>query len=531
MTQTPTNFKEKVELLAEDYDVIETEENGIKKVIIQGLAITFEKPTRNRVSYTYESGTRTHTSLIKKPFLDSHIDKSIHKNPPFGHVIETWIDKNPKNGLPALFYKVDIDPMEETFIRKMKRGDIPGVSVQVLVDSVIDKQDMYGDYIQANIREFLELSAVLIPGDGDTTMRLVESFNNLKSNYKEDLTTSDGNAVINLGGVLSKRKTIRKDPETEEQKSKSKIFEPDPTVDVEDDSSKSNKYLIGKKMEENKTNTSDKTYEERFNKIESMLEKMSTVMEGLAEGQPEDDKKGKLSGSEKDPKNVNQEDGVGIKKIESMIRQVLKEELKGAPERKTGHEQKDIGPDKTNSIPQTVQPSNGKAPSGGVIYGDDKLAEDEAKDAEGKANKPKSDYNKPNVQKNSLDEAKTLIEKAKSIMKEFAKGKDVFDGQPGRTEDEPHKMDDAKPKKGDSGFEEKCEKEMSDDKKDDKKEDKKDPMTKMYESLQDEIKKESTNRKSVISAPISENLNGNTIKDSIKEYLTKTNLNGLINNK
>ena len=525
MTQTPKNFKEKVEFLSEDYTVIENNDNGENKVIIEGLAITFEKPTRNRVSYTYESGTKTHTSLIGKPFLDSHIDKSIHKNPPFGHVIETWIDKNPKNGLPALFYKVDVDPEEKDFIRKLKRKDIPGVSVQVLVDSVIEKQDMYGDYIQANIREFLELSAVLIPGDGDTTMRLVESFNNLKLNHKEDLTTSDGNAVINLGGVLPKRKVIRKDPETEEQKSKSKIFEPDPTIDVEDDSSKSNKRLIGKKMENNNNKSDDNTYEERFTKIESMLEKMSKSMEGLAEGQPEDDKKGKLSGSEKDPENVNQKDGIGMKKIESMIRQVLKEELKGEPERKTGHEQKDIGPDKTNSIPQTVQPSNGKAPSGGVIYGDDKWAEDEAKDAEGKANKPKSDYNKPNVQKNSLDEAKTLIEKAKSIMKEYAKGDDVFAGQPGRTEDEPHKMDDTKPKKGDSGFEEKC------DDKEDKKDDKEDPMKKMYESLQNEIKKEHTSRKSVISTPISENLSGNTIKDSVKEYLTKSNLNGLINNK
>lgn len=519
MVETPINFKEKVELLSEDYNIIESDNNGVKKVIIEGLAITFNKPTRNRVSYTYESGTRTHHSLVGKPFLDSHIDKSIHKNPPFGHVIETWIDKNPKNNLPALFYKVDIDPMEETFIRKLRRKDIPGVSVQVLVDSIVENTDMYGDYIQANIREFLELSAVLIPGDGDTTARFVESFNA----FKEDLDTSNGNAVMQPDGVLPKRKVIRKDPETEEIKSKSKIYEPDSEINNDEDGS--NTRLIGKKMEKENTNTSDNPkFEERLTNMESLLEKMSKTMEGLSEGQPEDDKKGKLSGNEKDPENVNQ-GGVGMKSIESMIRKVLKEELKGEPERKTGHEQKKIGPDNTNSVPQTVQPSNGDAPSGGKLYGDDKWGEDEAKDAEKKVNKPKSDYDKPTIKKNSLEDAKVFIEKAKEIMKEYAKGDDVNAPQPGRTEEKPHEMEDTKPKKGSSGFEEKMDEEV------DKKDDKKSPMEKMYESLKDEITKESNDRKSIVGVPMNEKSSINSVQNSVKEYLAKTGTNNIIYNK
>ncbi|NCU42097.1 MAG: hypothetical protein EOM19_05280 [Candidatus Moranbacteria bacterium] len=517
MSETLNNFKEKVQLLSEDYSIIESDDNGIKKVIIEGLAITFNKPTRNRVAYTYESGTRTHNTLRGKPFLDSHIDKSINTHPPFGHVIETWIDKNPKNNLPALYYKVDIDPEKKDFIRQMKRGDISGVSVQVLVDSVMDKQDMYGDYIQANIREFLELSAVLIPGDGDTTMRLVESFNS----YKEDLNTSNGNAVINVGGVLPTRKVIRKDPESEEPKKEEveKIYEPNPIIDDENDSS--NKRLISKKMEK------EKQFEERLSKMESLLETMSKSMESLAEGQPEDDKKGKVSGNEKDPENVNQ-GGVGMKSIESMIRQVLKEELKGSPERDTGYEKDKIGPENTSSLPQTVQPSNGKSPGNEDIFdNENRHGDEQEKDATTKVSKPKSDYNKPVIQKNSMEEARAYIEKAKTIMKEYAKGEDVFEGQAGRVEKEPHEMEDAKPKKGDSGF-----KEMS-DKKDDEDEnenEKKSPMEKMYESLRNEIKQESVGRKSIIGTPVV-NTSSNTIQSSIKEYLSKTGVNNIIYNK
>jgi preprotein translocase subunit SecF len=92
-------------------------------------------------------------------------------------------------------------------------------------------------------------------------------------------------------------------------------------------------------------------------------------------------------------------------------------------------------------------------------------------------------------------------------------------------------MDGAKPKKGDSGFEEGMDMKGKDkgdmkDNKDDK-DDKKDksPAEKMYESLQNEIKQESSNRKSLVSSrPLSENLNGNTIQNTVKEYLNKSGI-------
>lgn len=188
-------LKEPIKILCESYTIRESlnEETGeVESVFLEGVAITFGKPTRNRVSYTYQSGVEKHKTLIGKPFLDTHHDESIREYPPFGHVIECTPGKNAKNGMPCLNYRIDLDPEEKMFIRKAKRGDIPGVSIQVMVDEVTQKEDKFGGFLEANIREYLELSAVLIPGDGDSSMKLAERFNKLQSFRREGVITPDG---------------------------------------------------------------------------------------------------------------------------------------------------------------------------------------------------------------------------------------------------------------------------------------------------------------------------------------------------
>ena len=169
-------LNEKVRFLAESYNV--SEENG--RVILEGTAITFGKPTRNNVIYSAESGSQQIKSLIGKPFLNSHNDTNVLNS--MGHVTEAWMDRDPKTGLFKAYYKVDVDPEEKDFIRKCRRGDIPGVSIQVLVDDIRDEKmfDTGQPCIHANIKEFLELSSVLIPGDGDSTAMLHESLHVLK---------------------------------------------------------------------------------------------------------------------------------------------------------------------------------------------------------------------------------------------------------------------------------------------------------------------------------------------------------------
>jgi hypothetical protein len=222
-----------INVLCESYRITEqldAETGEVKAVYLEGTAITFGKPTRNRVSYIYDPSSKTHKTLEGKPFLDTHNDTSIRTHPPFGHVETSDTGINPKNNMHCLNYKVNLDPEEKVFIRKAKRGDIPGVSIQVLVDEVNDKQDSLGNYIEAHIREYLELSAVLIPGDGDSSMKIAEKFHKLKKemiNANEDKNDEDKRKPIT--DFLDKRMMINetnKKPDTEKELEEINIDKP-----------------------------------------------------------------------------------------------------------------------------------------------------------------------------------------------------------------------------------------------------------------------------------------------------------------
>lgn len=138
------------------------------KVTLTGTALIFGRPTRNKIFYTLESAERTIDTWIGRPFLNSHDDSNVLNS--IGHVEAMQIDKD-KKGRDVMTYSVDVDPEEKDFIRKAKRKDIPFVSIQVLVDGEPTTKESFefGEYIEADIKEGLELSAVLIPGDWETS--------------------------------------------------------------------------------------------------------------------------------------------------------------------------------------------------------------------------------------------------------------------------------------------------------------------------------------------------------------------------
>ena len=162
-------FNKPLKILAESFEIKEQlgqNSNGEeeKKVKLKGLALTLGKPTRNGVIYSLNDDSILRT-MEGKPFLDTHNDDSALNS--FGHVERFWKEGN------NLMYEVDIDPEETKFVRKAKRGDLPGTSVQVLCNTAEEDQD---GNIHANIDSFLELSAVTIPGEGDSTATLLEAF-------------------------------------------------------------------------------------------------------------------------------------------------------------------------------------------------------------------------------------------------------------------------------------------------------------------------------------------------------------------
>lgn len=189
-------------------------DNDEKGVIIEGLALNAGVPTRNRVAYTIGSIAKTHKTLVGKPLLNTHDDSKWENC--LGHVVDAWVEGT------SLMYRADIDPSETKLIEKLRRKDIPGVSVQVLVSDVTEKEDSFGTYIEAEIQEFLELSIVTIPGERDTTARLVESFNQ----YKKELNTSSGEGVIGPDGVFPKKKVLGKEQDGEEEDEDQRPLEP-----------------------------------------------------------------------------------------------------------------------------------------------------------------------------------------------------------------------------------------------------------------------------------------------------------------
>jgi len=168
--------------------------------------------------------------------------------------------------------------------------------------------------------------------------------------------------------------------------------------------------------------------------------------ESLDEGKPEDDK-GKPTSAQQ-PIADNQGNWEP-KKVESFIRKIIREELTGEPERDTGKTLDGAGPDSTNNIPQTKQPPVGTAPSGGGFDSDDKLNEEDGDDVIAKTTKP-AEFDKLPIQKNKLRQAKQLIERAKALMKE-ANGEDPTKPNPGKTDEDPEKMDGAVPNKSPMG--------------------------------------------------------------------------------
>lgn len=168
-------IEEKVILEPQVFRSIETYGDDEEKVIkIQGRAIKAGVPTRNGICYSQPSLQRYCNFFTENkktiPSLDTHNDESIRRNPPFGKIEKLWMEGD------NLMYQMDVDPREEMFIHKVKRGDIKEVSIQAIVDAVNEREDMNtGDMIiDADVRELLEISPVLIPGSRDSNMQFLE---------------------------------------------------------------------------------------------------------------------------------------------------------------------------------------------------------------------------------------------------------------------------------------------------------------------------------------------------------------------
>lgn len=159
-----------VNISVESYDLSENKEGGVTVV---GLALPFNKISRNGFTYVTESIKENFSSLIGAPVLFNHNSENV-----IGHV------KGASLSGSGLMYEMDLDP-SEPITAKLKRGDLKKVSIQCIYDgdkSFINEEGITNAYI----KEFLELSVVSIPGFADTTAQVVESFKSEKQSKSNE---------------------------------------------------------------------------------------------------------------------------------------------------------------------------------------------------------------------------------------------------------------------------------------------------------------------------------------------------------
>jgi len=173
----------KVNLNTESFKVKEMKSGGVK---IEGFALPFDKTSRNGFGYRKESIQRVAESLKGKPMFFNHNTEGL----PIGKVTEVKTDAK------GLHYKAELFPYTETekaIVQKVQQGLLDSVSIQCIYENADMVEESDGSDFKVDIKEFLELSIVGVPGFADTTIQAHESLmneqkmKNLKTKLKEEL--------------------------------------------------------------------------------------------------------------------------------------------------------------------------------------------------------------------------------------------------------------------------------------------------------------------------------------------------------
>jgi HK97 family phage prohead protease len=251
-------MENKINISVENFTAENTKE-GVKVV---GLALPFEKTSRNGFVYNTESIKEKSGTLKGRPVLFNHDSDKV-----IGHV------KDVKLSGKGMEYVMDLDNDPTTpygwVARKVERGDLTNVSIQASYDpekSFISEEGVTHAYIT----EFYELSVVTIPGFADTTAQVMEKLKEIK------------------GGKMVKTKEEEK-PEDPDKKEENDVKDP----------------------EKKESDTEKPDYEERLGKLEKALASISKKLETMSKSKKDDDNE---ESDEEDDDKEKEKKGKELKK-------------------------------------------------------------------------------------------------------------------------------------------------------------------------------------------------------------------------
>lgn len=154
---------------------------GENFVGVRGLALPFDKTSRNGFRYITESIRGAFQSMIGQPVLFNHDSDKV-----IGHVEDANFDGQ------GMTYRMNVgeDGPYGWVANKLRRGDLKNVSIQCLYDE--DKSYLDEDGVMnAWVKEFLELSVVTIPGFADTTAQVYEKFKAGQSQGEKNMSEEE----------------------------------------------------------------------------------------------------------------------------------------------------------------------------------------------------------------------------------------------------------------------------------------------------------------------------------------------------
>lgn len=173
--------------LVSSLNLKEAIEKEQQKIIATGLLCPKNKISRNSVMYDWDSIKNTYNQIKGLKLLYNHETEGLNAIP-IGHATNAWLkEEDDDDGIAGLYYEADLDP-EHPQTRKILRGDLDNVSLQINAAEVIPKYDeKFGEYQLAKISDWIEFSVVPTPGMKDATIeaRIAEAYKKEKR-LKED---------------------------------------------------------------------------------------------------------------------------------------------------------------------------------------------------------------------------------------------------------------------------------------------------------------------------------------------------------
>jgi hypothetical protein len=288
--------------LVSSLNLKEAIEDKQKKIIATGLLLPKGKISRNGIMYDWESIKDTYNQIKGLKLMYNHETEGLNAIP-IGHATNAWIkEEDDDEGIAGLYYEADLDP-EHPQTRKILRGDLDNVSLQINAEEVTPKYDkQFGEYQLAKVSDWLEMSIVPVSGYKDATIeaRIAEAYkkkNNLKEDHMKvgDVVDAGGkkmqvSQVLDNGYLISylnETESVEDEVETktEEINTTTAVGAVAPTKMIDNDSDKEEDKMskIRKKEE------LQKTPEEEVTKVEEVVDDEEVIDNSIMKEEYEDD--------------------------------------------------------------------------------------------------------------------------------------------------------------------------------------------------------------------------------------------------